>query len=419
MIGHYSTPESLVCITPKCSSQTCLGGNIWSGSTIVDIKLYVSSVEGILTPAIAPKFYYYNYWTPAVYSISSSTWGTATTPLRIRSDNVALTSFDVVIADYYHGYLGSDGELNPESLPGNTNELEIFFRPPRDLAGGFYNLSFVVQDDFSHGSSSTGRAILFQNDRYDNTRFDRFYLFQSTLQGTSYSVCLYPSIESVSPALGSFGGGTILQIIGTGFTSKSSELVVYAGGLPCEVLASTSTTISCRTSETAEDYVSSRLFGSPGWWMRIWNEAYINNLHPTPDNAQLSFRWTKKFYFSLYDSYGYSWPTTLNANFPNNNRYIHDSATVFTAPYTAYYIFYIASDDYAYLYGSSEGIEVEEKLLAYNPSYSNEKRYYKNPKQQISSRIPLVKGEKLYLRFRNVVETLSLDYFYLGEYRRL
>jgi hypothetical protein len=399
VIGHFSTPESLVCLTPKCSSASCLSGNITSGSTIVDVRVYVSSVEGILTPESIPKFYYYNVWTPAVFWMHSATWGTASTPLIVRSDNIDLSSFDIVFADQYHGDLGSDGELNSDRLPGNLKELEVNYRPPLDLAGGFYNLSFIVQDDFSYGSSSTGRAITFERDRYDTSMFSRFYLYQATDRGTSYSICLYPSISSTSPSIGSDGGGTILTIRGSGFSSNPEELFVLAHGLPCEILTSSLTTISCKTSKRSLQNFKS-ISGSPGWWMRVWNDSDFSN--PLPENSLLSFRWTQKFYFSFSDYYSSSWPSVLMANFPNNNRYIHDSASIFIAPYSGYYSFYIASDDYSYLYASSEGIEVNEKLLAYNPSASNTRKYYTNPQHQISSLIPLHKGERLYLRFRNV-----------------
>lgn len=402
VIGHYSTPESLVCMTPKCTSASCLSGNIHSGSTVVDVRVYVSSVEGILTSDHVPKFYYFNSWTPAIFWMHSATWGTASTPLIVRSDNLDLSSFDIVFADQFHGDLGSGGELNPDSLPGNLKELELFYRPPLDLPGGYYNLSFVVQDDFSSGSASTGKALTFERDRHDTTKFSRFYLYQSTLMGTSYSVCLYPSISSVSPSEGSYGGGTTLVIQGSGFSSNPKELAVFAHGLPCQILSSTVTTIFCKTSKRSS-LNSNSTSGSPGWWMRVWNDKDF--LHPLPKDAILSFRWTQKFYFSFSDYYGSTWPMVLNVNFPNRNRYIHDSVSIFTAPYTAYYSFYIASDDYSYLYASSEGIEVNEKLLAYNPSASNARKYFTNPQQQISSLIPLNKGEKLYLRFRNVSHT--------------
>lgn len=331
----------------------------------------------------------------------SATWGTATTSLIIRSDNVELSSFDVVFDSYYHGYLGSNGELNSDSLPGNTKELTLYYRPPIDLPGGYYNLSFIVQDDFLYGSSSTGKAITFDKDRYDSINYYRFYLYQATLRGTSYSICLYPSISSISPMIGSYGGNTILTIHGSGFSSHQEELVVLAHGLPCEIITSTQTMITCKTSKFL-DFLSNpieRGSGSPGWWMKFWNENNFEN--PLPSNTILSFRWTQKFYFSFSDYYGSSWPGSLQLNF-NRNRYIHDSSTIFTAPYTGYYVFYIASDDYSYLYASTTGIEINEILLAYNPSYSIDKKYYKDPKRQISKFIPLIQGEKLYLRFRNV-----------------
>jgi hypothetical protein len=403
VIGHSSTSESLICLTPACSSDSCQSGNIQSGSTVVDIRIYVSTVEGILTPETIPKFVYYNSWTPAIFWMHSSTWATASTPLIIRSDNILLTAIDVLISSS-HASLGTNGELNSENLPGNLRELTLYYRPPLDLSGGFHNLSLVVQDDFTYGSSSTGQALTFEKDRYDTSVFSRFYLYQSTLRGTSYSLCLYPTIFSVTPSLGSYGGGTLVTITGAGFSTNKMELHVFAHGSPCLILSSTLTQIICQTTSinTSMNDHNPRRNGSPGWWMRVWSDKDF--LSPLPEKALLSFRWTQKFYFSFTDYYGSTWPTSAleYENMFPNNRYLHDAATVFTASYSGYYQFYIASDDISYLYASDEGIEINEILLAYNPSYASEEKYYKNPKQQISSLIPLKRGEKLYLRFRNV-----------------
>jgi hypothetical protein len=436
VIHHYSSSNKLVCVTPKCTTPTCNNQNIWTGTSTVDVRVYVSSVEGILTPASTPTFTYYNGWTPLVYWMHSSTWGTASMPLLVRSDNVALTSIDVLFDDRYHGDLGTNGELNDESLPGNANNLLLHYRPPGDMPGGFYNLSMVVQDDFTNGAASTGKATMFSRDRYDNNNYYRFYLFQSTLQGVSYSVSLFPSISAVSPQVGSIGGGTVVTITGTGFSSIPEELEIFVGGLPCIVLSSSVNTIQCKTSpkllpaqvielfesdslvttlQSSEIQVSDRSQGSPGWWFKVWDAADVWANQLNHDKINFEFGWRQKFYFSLYDFFGWDWYETATTEVMPQSTAVYgfDAGSIFFAPYAGYYTFYVSSDDSSYLYASSEGMEVNEKLIAYNPSYTTTKKFFQSPNTQISIPIPLKKGEKLFLRYRGV-NTGGYDAFLLA-----
>ena len=434
IIQHYSTSERLVCITPECNTVTCQDKNIWSGTSTVDISIFVSSVEGILTPITPPVFTYSNGWSPIIYWMLTNTWGTASSPIVVRSDNVALQSIDILFNGMNHASLGTNGELNNEDLPGNSNELDLYFRPPEDMSGGYYNLSMVVQDDFTHGSASTGIAITFDTDRYDNSNYYRFYLYQSSLHGISYSVCLLPSISSISPSLGSIGGGTTVTIKGTGFSINKDLLQVYVGGYDCQVISSDTTTISCITSPKISSstiytlfqsnnlistinnpniQISPRNQASPGWWFKVWdaNDVWSNTLQH--DKINFEFGWRQKFYFSLYDYYGWNWYLTTTTNIMAQSPvYAFDAGTIFFAPFAGYYTFYVSSDDYSYLYASSDGMELNEKLLAYNPTYSTSKKFFQFPNKQISTPVPLRKGEKLYLRYRGVILfTYSFTFF--------
>lgn len=435
VIQHYSTSSKLVCITPKCTTTTCNSGNIWTGTSTVDVRVYVSSVEGILTPTSTPTFTYHNGWTPLIYWMHSCTWGTASMPLLVRSDNVELKSIDILFDNRYHGYLGSNGELNDEALPGTSSNLLLFYRPPEDMPSGFFNLSMVVQDDFSHGSASTGIASMFDRDRFDNNFYHRFYLFQTTLQGVSHSICLFPTISFVTPKIGSIGGGTRVSIKGTGFTTIPGDLVVYVGGLPCIIESSNWDSIECRTSpkllpsevvtlvnsntliSTLRDSsisMSPRNQGSPGWWFKVWDalDVWANKFEH--DGINFEFGWRQKFYFSFYDFYGWNWYQTATADRMYQSAvYGFDAGSIFIAPYAGLYTFYVSSDDYSYLYASSEGMEVNEKLIAFNPAYTNNKKFFQYPKSQISDSLELRKGEKLYLRYRGV-NTGGYDSFLLA-----
>lgn len=54
-----------------------------------------------------------------------------------------------------------------------------------------------------------------------------------------------PTITSVSPNTGSSALGTSITIVGTGFSSVTSENIVTIGGVACSVTAATSTSITC------------------------------------------------------------------------------------------------------------------------------------------------------------------------------
>ena len=74
--------------------------------------------------------------------------------------------------------------------------------------------------------------------RYDRTT--RPYMYQT-----------YPEVTSVSPSNGSVAGGTLVTIVGRGFPSLDlglgDTLAVRLYGVPCTVLSSNHTTVTCRS----------------------------------------------------------------------------------------------------------------------------------------------------------------------------
>ncbi len=73
------------------------------------------------------------------------------------------------------------------------------------------------------------------------------------------------------------------------------------------------------------------------------------------------------------------------------------------------YTFYVGSDDVGKLYGSTKGVSVNEVLLAHNPSYvATMGNFYQYP-SQISLPVALKRGQKYYLRYRNVGKIFLSD----------
>eukprot|EP00603_Paraphysomonas_imperforata_P007488 CAMPEP_0114413744 /NCGR_PEP_ID=MMETSP0103-20121206/1017_1 /TAXON_ID=37642 ORGANISM="Paraphysomonas imperforata, Strain PA2" /NCGR_SAMPLE_ID=MMETSP0103 /ASSEMBLY_ACC=CAM_ASM_000201 /LENGTH=172 /DNA_ID=CAMNT_0001581837 /DNA_START=24 /DNA_END=538 /DNA_ORIENTATION=+ len=80
-IDHFSGDTQLVCYTPKCRTEVCNNGNIWSGTSTVEVSVYVTGVEGILFAT--SSFTYYNYWTPNVYEMQTAAYSSAVANLQV------------------------------------------------------------------------------------------------------------------------------------------------------------------------------------------------------------------------------------------------------------------------------------------------------------------------------------------------
>jgi len=64
-----------------------------------------------------------------------------------------------------------------------------------------------------------------------------------------YKYILY--VSSISPEHGSVFGGTVLTLVGRGFSDNTSAIAVHVGGVPCNVLSSRGTNIMCRTEASS------------------------------------------------------------------------------------------------------------------------------------------------------------------------
>ena len=58
-------------------------------------------------------------------------------------------------------------------------------------------------------------------------------------------------VSSISPGHGSVLGGTVLTLVGRGFSDNTSVIAVNVGDIPCKVLSSRSTNIMCRTESSS------------------------------------------------------------------------------------------------------------------------------------------------------------------------
>ena len=449
---YFSTDSQIVCTAPKCRTSSCLSSENFQGSDYVTVSIYVSTAEGIVGDN-SLTYYYYSYWTPLVIQMSHTAWGSSTGFIDARTYTTDISDVNIQVGGQqfssfllepeasnlttvtiggnmgaYRAEIGQD-ILNVDFTDMYSYEKFIYYYPPDDMVGGFYNLTLSLQNDQSNGPRSTGLARMYPSHKLSDT-YNYFYNFGATLKGTVYSLCLFPAISSVSPSSGSVAGGTAVNIQGYGFDSVLERYTVYVGGVPCDVISASDNVIQCVTRPATSNLLSlltstlkfrhpnqymntTRGYGSPGWWVKVWDYSdYLNNRAGKDAYLKFSFGWRQNMYLSLWYLYGSNWPSTLNYNSRSgySTNYAADIASKFTAPYTGYYTFHLCIDDEGVLYMSKIGVGIAEIQLAYITSWCTNGDYWMY-KGQISQGIPLNRGEQIYLRIRTVriLHKLSIE----------
>jgi hypothetical protein len=434
-IDYYTTDTQIVCITPKCMNPDCLSSPTWSGSSRVDVDVYLQTVEGILGKSTT--FLYTGGSTPSIFKMSHYGRGNVPSFVQGYITTDKIQEINIKIGDNFAS-LGDPSELNPPSLNAWSWTTKVWYQPSMDMNAGFYNLSMSVQSDQSKGDRANGLARMFPKQKpYPQWDYFYTYNFDSSASGEVYSYCLQPVIESVSPSIGSLVGGTKLTIKGGGFSKDKSQIAVLAGGRPCDVISADHEEIICITRlpeplSTLNDYIksvsydtstfpyfskpvvgsSNRNFGSAGWWMKMWNKNNYYSNKMTDNNVQFSLGWKSGSLFSMnYYFEDNTWPSKLGYTAGNNDViFAADFQTYLIAPCTGLYQFYMTSDDSSNLYGTRLG-DNERELMA--TSYTPPGDYYTNPSSKRSKVVYLARGEKYRLRAR-LVNTGGPDYIEIG-----
>eukprot|EP01040_Poterioochromonas_malhamensis_P001800 gene1800-1926_t len=432
-IPYFTTNQRIVCVSPRCVEPACLSDPLWQGSITVSINVYVQDVETIL--GASSTFSYAGGYTPQIFALTKNVRGGAVASVIGRPSTDILSDIQIKIGGN-KAYLGDPGEINGNSISMWSNTQQIYYTPPTDQTAGYYNLSFESQDDQSQGSKGTGLARLFPVQRaYTDWGFPYYYNWDCSLLGNVFNVQLSPTITSISPAMGSMGGGTVVTIQGSGFSKTLLNNAVFIGGLPCDVISADYSVVTCttRSLESSFNYQglidtsltaprfqrtvvanSSRNFGSPGWWVQLWSVTDYNSNTMTLKKMKLSFGFKQDMTFSLYQLVGSSWPSVLNyvdGSF-SGLTFAADLSTFLVAPISGFYRFYVNSDDYNYLYGKLPG--GSERLLL-STSYTAIDDLYSNGfPSHISSSVYLKRGQRYKLRSRLVNSGGSQDFLRVG-----
>lgn len=180
--------------------------------------------------------------TPALYNVGRYTYGTATNFFVGKAMTDTLDKLEIKIGAN-QADLGSDAELNPETYwyPSlDHNSGKFYFRPPGDMKSGFYNITATIQNPDSSMQLTTGIANTFP----DNSMYSQY---SSTIAGTPFSVAVLPVVTTVFPNTGSVAGGLKVEINGFGFSTSIDDMMVFVGGVPCDVESTSFDKVVCTT----------------------------------------------------------------------------------------------------------------------------------------------------------------------------
>jgi hypothetical protein len=435
-ISYYTNDEQIVCVVPSCIQQICRNATTWSGSLTVSLDVYVQNVETIYN--VHSTWTYSGSYTPAVYHLSKNIRGSAVSFVQGRMLTPDLADLDIKVADN-SAFIGDPGEINPNSISMWSSSQQVFYKPPADMEGGFYNLSVQSQNDQTQGWRGTGFARMFSREKaFANWGFPYNYNFDSSLSGTVYNVFLQPVVTNVVPNIGSIVGGTEVTITGTGFSKDATKLTVLVSGQICDIKSTDYEKIVCVTRAADANSVthvrnmipkqptntvptftnrnfdvnSTRDFGSSGWWVKIWNmnDFYTNKL--TEKNVRYQFGWKSDMLFSLSFIIDSNWPSMVGYSSQSFDwrAFTAYLTTYMIAPVSGRYRFVMNSDDDAIIY-ITQNQRNERSILS--TSYSGIGDIYTNLPSKLSSEVYFNRGERVKVRVR-LVNIAGPDFLKIG-----
>ncbi|KAK3258451.1 hypothetical protein CYMTET_32501, partial [Cymbomonas tetramitiformis] len=212
------------------------------------------------------------------------------------------------------------------------------------LSAGSLNLTMRMADDWS------GELAYIHP---DNRMVD--------LRGKLYHFQIHPEMTSVDPAIGSVAGGTVLTITGAGLPASldaAAELTIEAGGVPCDVVQSTSAEVQCVTHTAPQEGLGELC------------AVILDGIAYYPGGRGVNFTWWSNFTGSLdkwRDALGgsgvdeepleanSSWVVTdaLQDPLDKEDFYVSRMRTLFLPPVTGPYTFYVSGDDQVEVRGAS------------------------------------------------------------------
>ena len=119
-----------------------------------------------------------------------------------------------------------------------------------DFMAGSYNVSVYMANTMRTTGASANSALYVPGLAavYDEDGYLEPGLFATDGSGSLHMVQYFPRIDSVSPTLGSLGGGTVLTLQGGGFPMDESDAAVFVNGRRCVVTYASIESLVCNTS---------------------------------------------------------------------------------------------------------------------------------------------------------------------------
>jgi len=393
---------SITCITPKCTLPACLGSASWNGIASVPLVLTLSTEFN--SSVTSSNFTYDGKSTSFIITMTRTAWATGTNFLQgsFSAKSIANTKMNI----------GRNLAIIKANIQDTIDPYStIYFRPYSDVVNGFLNFTLSIQEpsiyqynfkDLRVGAA--GYATLLP----DNTLvlrnefgFGHTYNFASTLTGVIYSLCILPVVSEVSPRIGSLGGGTVLTIRGHGFASDFNHTVIFAAGLPCDIISATYNLIQCQTrpcnslpSSVYSSLVSNsnfsvstnRGYASTGAWIKIM----VSTGDTSTEFLSVPYRRSLTISFNQllqYTSWKSTWAvdakTTVSA----------EVSTLFIAPFTGTYYFGVINNGSTFtLFDSNDKVI---SLSSFDPN-SPSVVLQRNLNQ--SAMVSLQRGQKYLLR---------------------
>lgn len=305
---------------------------------------------------------------------------------RISQLGDGRSNFDNIRGLYIGGSMCSRFDIIESPIDPNSNQFITCAIPPIQ-AGGYYNVSEWVAPGYAD----------------KNARMQ----YGSISQGVNYEFMVQPRVKSVSSHLGGDFGQT-LTISGDGFSINSTQISVSAANIPCDVVSSTESQITCKVqpnpngntfgvldTNTSGTQLSGFLSGSGLKYKRydITNLSSKNlpNFRNNIGSANVTL---------VEDS----WRSDLMSADVYGSNYVQVFKGYFVAPAAGDYIFRGLADDAIELFlsnvkGSAE-VDYSAPLISgqyYSNSYSSRNYYVANYSGLTSAPITMAAGEARYL----------------------
>eukprot|EP00698_Gefionella_okellyi_P011072 TRINITY_DN2904_c0_g2_i1.p1 TRINITY_DN2904_c0_g2~~TRINITY_DN2904_c0_g2_i1.p1 ORF type:complete len:3969 (+),score=910.30 TRINITY_DN2904_c0_g2_i1:483-12389(+) len=387
VISYYCTTTQVVCDTAPHAASQLLGVSV-----LVDNSFTTTCASG----GDNCKFGYSWDYTPSVSLV---------TPLRSTSASMITVdgkTFAATLDELDHVLIGNvqcnlhgpvDDPLGM-TVDGNGNGEFICQAGPQE--GGLYNITFFIAGK----GASTGQASAWQLDASTN-------LYQTEVKTV---------ISSVTPDTGSVEGGTVLTLTGSGFSANVESTSVTVGDEPCDIVLLGNAASSGTPADNIEVGILKPLVSSGEENMESRGGRTqlicVTRAHNSSAHSGLytGFRGIKQEIF---------WPITGNgvASLTASNAFataagaenIVDTfqvsvksgtgqrlSTMFTAPTTSLYRFYVAASDSAELWIAADGNPSSKTKVAWCTSAVS-LNSWSSQSSQTSVAISLSAGQVVYI----------------------